>query len=225
MYYFHFMLLLYFLPPFHCIYLTAVVDHYFLDKEFHLMKNMNSSCFSVKHEKLGQTYWKREKLNPLVRLEMVLIRVAYFVKTHENLDKNISPCYQFYYFFFEQSNIPKTGLLPTVPVKIVFLKDAVQQHFWCFPFAVDGNPEPSIAWRYNDEELIETKYTIHPDLPGLPGRVGETRLSLPQQAHPHEQWKLHPDRAQQTGKRQRHRHWEFYGEPFWRGGSRGLLSR
>ncbi|XP_062255771.1 high affinity nerve growth factor receptor [Platichthys flesus] len=44
------------------------------------------------------------------------------------------------------------------PVKIVFLKNAVQQHFWCFPFAVDGNPEPSISWLYNDEELIENRF-------------------------------------------------------------------
>ncbi|XP_060937436.1 high affinity nerve growth factor receptor [Limanda limanda] len=53
------------------------------------------------------------------------------------------------------------------PSKIVFLKNAVSQHFWCFPFAVDGNPEPSISWLYNDQELIETrfKYTqIIPDL-------------------------------------------------------------
>ncbi|CAB1438918.1 unnamed protein product [Pleuronectes platessa] len=45
-----------------------------------------------------------------------------------------------------------------VPVKIVFLKNAVQQHFWCFPFAVDGNPEPSFSWLYNDEELIENRF-------------------------------------------------------------------
>ncbi|KAG7475432.1 high affinity nerve growth factor receptor [Solea senegalensis] len=44
------------------------------------------------------------------------------------------------------------------PVKILFLRDAVQQHFWCFPFAVDGNPEPSISWLYNGKQLIETAY-------------------------------------------------------------------
>ncbi|XP_029307965.1 high affinity nerve growth factor receptor [Cottoperca gobio] len=45
------------------------------------------------------------------------------------------------------------------PVKIVFMKDAVQQHHWCFPFAVDGNPEPHISWRYNGNELKMSKYT------------------------------------------------------------------
>ncbi|KAK2845005.1 hypothetical protein Q5P01_011664 [Channa striata] len=45
------------------------------------------------------------------------------------------------------------------PVKILFLRDAVQQHHWCFPFAVDGNPEPSITWRYNGKDLKENAYT------------------------------------------------------------------
>lgn len=49
--------------------------------------------------------------------------------------------------------------LPTVPVRILFLKDAVQQHHWCFPFAVDGNPEPNIAWRHNGQELPKSKFT------------------------------------------------------------------
>uniref|UniRef100_UPI0037E80078 high affinity nerve growth factor receptor n=1 Tax=Semicossyphus pulcher TaxID=241346 RepID=UPI0037E80078 len=44
------------------------------------------------------------------------------------------------------------------PVKIIFLLDAVQQHHWCFPFAVDGNPEPTIEWLYNGSELKETVY-------------------------------------------------------------------
>uniref|UniRef100_A0A4W6BSQ9 receptor protein-tyrosine kinase n=1 Tax=Lates calcarifer TaxID=8187 RepID=A0A4W6BSQ9_LATCA len=45
------------------------------------------------------------------------------------------------------------------PVKILFLRDAVQQHFWCFPFAVDGNPEPSFTWLHNGKLLNETVYT------------------------------------------------------------------
>lgn len=48
---------------------------------------------------------------------------------------------------------------PTVPVKILFLRDAVPQHFWCFPFAVDGNPEPRITWLFNGKILRETQYT------------------------------------------------------------------
>ncbi|XP_026227140.1 high affinity nerve growth factor receptor isoform X1 [Anabas testudineus] len=45
------------------------------------------------------------------------------------------------------------------PVKILFLRNAVPQHHWCFPFAVDGNPEPSITWLYNGKELKENMYT------------------------------------------------------------------
>uniref|UniRef100_A0A665UEV4 Tyrosine-protein kinase receptor n=1 Tax=Echeneis naucrates TaxID=173247 RepID=A0A665UEV4_ECHNA len=44
------------------------------------------------------------------------------------------------------------------PVQILFLRDAVQQHYWCFPFAVDGNPAPSFTWLYNGKTLNETAY-------------------------------------------------------------------
>lgn len=62
-----------------------------------------------------------------------------------------------YYLSF--STTPELPNLPTVPVKILFLRDAVQQHHWCFPFAVDGNPEPTITWLYNGKELIKSTYT------------------------------------------------------------------
>ncbi|XP_044063723.1 high affinity nerve growth factor receptor isoform X3 [Siniperca chuatsi] len=45
------------------------------------------------------------------------------------------------------------------PVKIIFLKNAVPQHHWCFPFAVDGNPEPTITWLYNGNKLKLSPYT------------------------------------------------------------------
>ncbi|MEQ2266740.1 hypothetical protein XENORESO_017331, partial [Xenotaenia resolanae] len=44
------------------------------------------------------------------------------------------------------------------PAKIIFLKDAVPQHNWCFPFAVDGNPEAKITWLYNDVLFKESMY-------------------------------------------------------------------
>lgn len=44
-------------------------------------------------------------------------------------------------------------------MKIVFLREAEPQHHWCFPFAVDGNPEPTIHWLYNGKELAESWYT------------------------------------------------------------------
>uniref|UniRef100_A0A3P9CI76 Tyrosine-protein kinase receptor n=1 Tax=Maylandia zebra TaxID=106582 RepID=A0A3P9CI76_9CICH len=42
--------------------------------------------------------------------------------------------------------------------RIIFLNNAVPQHHWCFPFAVDGNPEPNITWLYNGKKLNETRY-------------------------------------------------------------------
>ncbi|KAG7469576.1 hypothetical protein MATL_G00130460 [Megalops atlanticus] len=45
------------------------------------------------------------------------------------------------------------------PVKILWLRDAEPQHHWCFPFAVDGNPAPSIRWLYNGSRLNETEFT------------------------------------------------------------------
>ncbi|KAK5862068.1 hypothetical protein PBY51_017499 [Eleginops maclovinus] len=53
------------------------------------------------------------------------------------------------------------------PAKIIFLKDAEPQHHWCFPFAVDGNPEPNITWRNNDRELRMSTYTYTQLIPDL----------------------------------------------------------
>ncbi|XP_066538296.1 high affinity nerve growth factor receptor [Hoplias malabaricus] len=44
------------------------------------------------------------------------------------------------------------------PVRIEFLGNAEQQHHWCFPFAVDGNPAPNISWLYNSTPLSENEY-------------------------------------------------------------------
>lgn len=44
-------------------------------------------------------------------------------------------------------------------MKILFLRDPEQQHNWCIPFALDGNPAPSIRWLYNGSALTEGLYT------------------------------------------------------------------
>ncbi|KAI1886063.1 hypothetical protein AGOR_G00210170 [Albula goreensis] len=44
------------------------------------------------------------------------------------------------------------------PVKILWLKDPEQQHHWCIPFLVDGNPAPNITWLYNGETLVQSGY-------------------------------------------------------------------
>ncbi|XP_060756402.1 high affinity nerve growth factor receptor [Neoarius graeffei] len=51
------------------------------------------------------------------------------------------------------------GLNIKFPVKILFLRPPEQQHHWCFPFAVDGNPAPKIRWLYNNVPLVETQFT------------------------------------------------------------------
>ncbi|XP_028326439.1 high affinity nerve growth factor receptor isoform X2 [Gouania willdenowi] len=70
------------------------------------------------------------------------------------------------------------------PVKILFLRNAVPQHNWCFPFAVDGNPEPNITWLYNGARLKESKYAytqLIPDL--LDGSVKHGCLFLNKPTH------------------------------------------
>ncbi|XP_047453581.1 high affinity nerve growth factor receptor isoform X2 [Mugil cephalus] len=56
---------------------------------------------------------------------------------------------------------PREGMVQLdieFPAKILFLKDAVPQHNWCFPFAVDGNPDAIITWLYNGNRLKENIY-------------------------------------------------------------------
>ncbi|XP_023686243.1 high affinity nerve growth factor receptor-like isoform X1 [Paramormyrops kingsleyae] len=53
------------------------------------------------------------------------------------------------------------------PVRILWLKDAEEQHYWCFSFAVDGNPRPTIRWLYEDSPLIETKFTFTHLIPDI----------------------------------------------------------
>ncbi|XP_022046148.1 high affinity nerve growth factor receptor [Acanthochromis polyacanthus] len=56
---------------------------------------------------------------------------------------------------------PREGMVQLdieFPATILFLKDAVKQHHWCFPFAVDGNPDPNITWLYNGDIFNETRY-------------------------------------------------------------------
>ncbi|XP_010883640.2 high affinity nerve growth factor receptor isoform X2 [Esox lucius] len=51
------------------------------------------------------------------------------------------------------------------PAKIRFLHNAEKQHHWCFPFKVDGNPEPSIRWLFNGSVLKEGLYTFTQFIP------------------------------------------------------------
>ncbi|KAK3515020.1 hypothetical protein QTP70_003369 [Hemibagrus guttatus] len=53
------------------------------------------------------------------------------------------------------------------PANILFLKVPEPQHHWCFPFAVDGNPAPTIKWLYNSMPLVETVYAYTQIIPDL----------------------------------------------------------
>ncbi|KAF7661423.1 hypothetical protein LDENG_00260310 [Lucifuga dentata] len=94
------------------------------------------------------------------------------------------------------------------PVKILFLRDAEPQHHWCFPFAVDGNPEPNITWLYNGNELKENYYTYTQLIPDSDdGSVKHGCLFLNKPTHINNgdytliaQNKLGRDEANATGK-------------------------
>uniref|UniRef100_A0A452FSV1 Tyrosine-protein kinase receptor n=1 Tax=Capra hircus TaxID=9925 RepID=A0A452FSV1_CAPHI len=40
----------------------------------------------------------------------------------------------------------------------VHLQPAVEQHHWCIPFSVDGQPAPSLRWLFNGSALNETSF-------------------------------------------------------------------
>ncbi|KAI3361334.1 hypothetical protein L3Q82_013513 [Scortum barcoo] len=94
------------------------------------------------------------------------------------------------------------------PVKILSLEDAVPQHHWCFPFKVDGNPEPNITWLYNNNELKMTDYTYTQFMPDSgDGSVKHGCLFLDKPTHINNgaytliaQNKLGRDEATATGK-------------------------
>lgn len=48
-------------------------------------------------------------------------------------------------------------LSPIVPAS-VHLGKAVEQHHWCIPFSVDGQPAPSLRWFFNGSVLNETSF-------------------------------------------------------------------
>ncbi|RVE63241.1 hypothetical protein OJAV_G00165650 [Oryzias javanicus] len=63
---------------------------------------------------------------------------------------------------------PKEGMVQLdieFPAKIIFLRDAVQQHNWCFPFAVDGNPEPKFTWLRNGAHFQQHLYAYMQFIP------------------------------------------------------------
>lgn len=44
------------------------------------------------------------------------------------------------------------------PPKITKLSDAIPDHHWCIPFSVAGNPEPSLTWYQDGQEVTEGVY-------------------------------------------------------------------
>ncbi|KAM9723744.1 high affinity nerve growth factor receptor [Menidia menidia] len=56
-------------------------------------------------------------------------------------------------------------LYKKIPVVIISLNDAVQQHNWCFPFVVDGNPEPRISWLRDGVPIVDNDYVFTDFIP------------------------------------------------------------
>ncbi|XP_053134998.1 high affinity nerve growth factor receptor [Hemicordylus capensis] len=46
----------------------------------------------------------------------------------------------------------------TFPAVVSELAEAVSHHLTCVPFTVDGNPTPSIRWKINGRDLVESEY-------------------------------------------------------------------
>ncbi|TKS78604.1 BDNF/NT-3 growth factors receptor [Collichthys lucidus] len=46
------------------------------------------------------------------------------------------------------------------PPKITKLSDAIPDHHWCIPFSVSGNPEPTLEWLLDGEEVTEGRFIM-----------------------------------------------------------------
>uniref|UniRef100_A0A3B5L471 Tyrosine-protein kinase receptor n=1 Tax=Xiphophorus couchianus TaxID=32473 RepID=A0A3B5L471_9TELE len=70
------------------------------------------------------------------------------------------------------------------PAKIIFFKDAVKHHHWCFPFAVDGNPATFISWFFNGEPYRKSKFIFIQFIPDSnDGSVKHGCLTLNKPTH------------------------------------------
>ncbi|XP_043972020.1 high affinity nerve growth factor receptor isoform X2 [Gambusia affinis] len=70
------------------------------------------------------------------------------------------------------------------PAKIIFFKDAVKHHHWCFPFAVDGNPDTYISWFFNGEPYRKNNFIFIQFIPDSnDGSVKHGCLTLNKPTH------------------------------------------
>ncbi|XP_008428979.2 high affinity nerve growth factor receptor isoform X3 [Poecilia reticulata] len=70
------------------------------------------------------------------------------------------------------------------PAKIIFFKDAVKHHHWCFPFAVDGNPNTHISWFFNGEPYRKNNFIFIQYIPDSnDGSVKHGCLTLNKPTH------------------------------------------
>lgn len=76
---------------------------------------------------------------------------------------------------------PHAPTLPAVPASVQ-LQKPVEQHHWCIPFSVDGQPAPSLRWLFNGSILNETGFIFTEFLESAPNetaRHGCLRLNQP----------------------------------------------
>uniref|UniRef100_F7D2D8 Tyrosine-protein kinase receptor n=1 Tax=Monodelphis domestica TaxID=13616 RepID=F7D2D8_MONDO len=124
--------------------------------------NVTLHC-QVESQSQSWTSWNTEELSEFVTVMICktpgkCILTLVLVRYTSSLARSLS-------FLYESSDSMALSLffifpLPswaTVPPKVQ-LHHPVSQHHWCIPFSVDGQPPPTLTWRFNGFLLNETNF-------------------------------------------------------------------
>ncbi|TSK20099.1 High affinity nerve growth factor receptor [Bagarius yarrelli] len=132
--------------------------------------NLTFEC-QVTGDPVPSIRWRTERLNSSFVLEHFLESRSQVKSRYTATDEAVARVCQHLPRRYEKQFRNLTSAwrpgASCVPANILFLQHPEQQHHWCFPFAVDGNPAPSIRWLYNSTPLVETVYTYTQRIPDL----------------------------------------------------------